>query len=187
MNGQHIGYIRVSSVGQNTDRQLDGVHLDVTYEEKLSGKDTNRPELANMMKAIRSGDTVHVHSMDRLARNMVDLHRLVEEMTGKGATVIFHDENLTFDGATRNSMNELLLGILGSVAQFERSIIKERQAEGIAKAKEKGVYAKHGRKSEITPETIAEIRRRVEAGEPKARIAKDLKISRDSLYRLIKE
>ncbi len=186
MNGQHIGYIRVSSVGQNTDRQLDGIQLNTVYEEKASGKDTNRPELVNMMKAIRSGDTVHVHSMDRLARNMVDLHKLVEQITGKGATIIFHKESLTFDGASRNSMNELLLGILGSVAQFERSIIRERQAEGIAKAKEKGVYEKHGRKAEITPDKVAEIKRRVEAGEPKARIAKDMKISRDSLYRLIK-
>lgn len=185
MTGQHIGYIRVSSAGQNTDRQLDGIQLDVTYEEKVSGKDTIRPELQNLLKAIRSGDTVHVHSMDRLARNMVDLHNLVEQITGKGVTIRFHKENLTFDGASRNSMNELLLGILGSVAQFERALIRERQAEGIAKAKEKGVYAKHGRKAIITPEMVAEIKRRAEAGEPKARIAKDLKISRDSLYRLI--
>jgi DNA invertase Pin-like site-specific DNA recombinase len=186
MNGQHIGYIRVSSAGQNTDRQLDGITLDTSYEEKVSGKDRNRPELANMLKSIRSGDTVHIHSMDRLARNLVDLHNLVEEMTSKGATVIFHKENLTFDGVTRNPMSELLLGILGSVAQFEKSIIKERQAEGIAKAKEKGVYAKHGRKAEITPAMIAELKSRVAAGEPKARIAKSAGISRDSLYRLIK-
>lgn len=186
MSKRNIGYIRVSSAGQNTDRQLDGVALDVIYEEKVSGKDRNRPELQNMLKAITTGDTVHVHSMDRLARNMVDLHHLVEEMTGKGATVLFHKENLTFDGAKRDSYADMLLGILGSVAQFERAIIKERQAEGIAKAKEGGAYAKHGKKPVITQATIDEINRRVEAGEPKARIAKDLKISRDSLYRLLK-
>lgn len=186
MTGQHIGYIRVSSVGQNTDRQLDGIALDVTYEEKVSGKDRNRPELANMLKAIRSGDTVHIHSMDRLARNLVDLCSIVSEITGKGVAVCFHKENLTFNGAKVDPTSELMLGILGSVAQFERSIIHERQAEGIAKAKEKGVYEKHGRKAEITPAMIEEIKKRVAAGEAKAKVAKDMKISRDSLYRLLK-
>jgi DNA invertase Pin-like site-specific DNA recombinase len=187
MNGQHVGYIRVSSVGQNTGRQLDGVTLDVIYEEKLSGKDRNRPELANMLKAIRCGDTVHVHSMDRLARNMVDLCSLVGEITDKGATIIFHKENLTFAGSKADPMAELMLGILGSVAQFERAIIKERQAEGIAKAKENGVYDKHGRKPHITPAMVEDIKRRIDSGEKKARIAKSLGISRDSLYRLIKQ
>lgn len=187
MTGQHVGYIRVSSVGQNTARQLDGVHLDVVYEEKVSGKDRNRPELANMLKAIRKGDTVHVHSMDRLARDLRDLCSLVEEITIKGATVIFHKEGQTFKGAKADPMAELMLGVLGAVAQFERAILKERQAEGISKAKENGVYAKHGKKPTITPAVIAELKRRVAEGEPKARVAKDLGISRDSLYRLLKD
>lgn len=186
MNGQHVGYVRVSSIGQNTDRQLDGIDLDTVYEEKVSGKDRNRPELANMLKAIRSGDTVHIHSMDRLARNLVDLCSIVSEITAKGAAVTFHKEHLTFNGSKVDPTSELMLGILGSVAQFERSIIHERQAEGIAKAKEKGAYAKHGRKAEITPAMIAEIKNRVAAGEPKARVASEMGISRDSLYRLLK-
>jgi len=186
MNSRQIGYIRVSSATQNLDRQLDGITLDVLYEEKISGKDRNRPELENMLKAVTTGDNVHVHSMDRLARDMVDLCNLVSEITRKGAAIIFHKENLTFAGAKADPMSELMLGILGSVAQFERAIIRERQAEGIAKAKERGVYAKHGRKAEITQATIEELKSRVAAGEPKARVAKDLGISRDSLYRLLK-
>jgi len=183
--GRAIGYIRVSSVDQNTDRQLAGIQLDVEYSDKVSGKDRNRPELTNMLKAVTTGDVVHVHSMDRLARNMVDLSQLVKEITDKGATVQFHKENLKFDGSTgkKDHMADLMLGILGSVAQFERAIIKERQAEGIAIAKAAGVYAKHGAKQEMTPERIAELQRRIATGEKKAVIARDMKISRDTLYR----
>jgi len=185
--GRAIGYIRVSSIDQNTDRQLSEIKLDLEYTDKVSGKDRNRPELTNMLKAVTVGDTVHVHSMDRLARNMVDLSQLVKEITDKGANVQFHKENLKFDGSTgkKDHMAELMLGILGSVAQFERAILKERQAEGIAIAKAKGVYAKHGAKQEMTPERIEELKRRVAAGEKKAAIARDLKISRDTLYRYL--
>jgi len=181
---QQIGYVRVSSVDQNTCRQLADITLDVIYEEKVSGKDRNRPELANLLKAVRAGDTVHVHSMDRLARDLQDLLNLVKEINAKGATVTFHKEGQTFTGK-KDSTAELMLGILGAVAQFERSIIKERQREGIEAAKARGAYAKHGKKQEITPEKVAEIKRRIEAGEKKAAIARDLKISRDTLYRYL--
>lgn len=183
--GRTIGYIRVSSVDQNTDRQLPDVQLDVTYEEKVSGKDRNRPELANMIKAVTAGDTVHVHSMDRLARNMVDLVTLVKEITDKGAAIQFHKEQLKFSGDKKDHTAELMLGILGSVAQFERAIIRERQAEGIAAAKARGVYDKHGAKREMTPEKVAELQQRVAAGEKKAAIARDMRISRDTLYRYL--
>lgn len=181
-----IGYIRVSSADQNTARQLDGIELDLTYEEKVSGKDRNRPELENMLKAVTTNDVVHVHSMDRLARSVVDLHQIVKEITSKGASVHFHSEKQEIKSERVDPIAHLLLGILGSVAEFERNIIKQRQAEGIAKAKQAGVYAKHGKRPTITDNLIAELKQRVAAGEPKARVAKELGISRDSLYRLLK-
>ncbi|MBT0663533.1 recombinase family protein [Geobacter pelophilus] len=175
-----VGYIRVSSLTQNIERQLEGIELDEIFTDKLSGKDTERPALQEMIKFVRKGDTVMVHSMDRLARNLADLQNLVEQLTNKGVSVTFVKNSLTFTGED-DPMKKLMLQIMGAVAEFERSIIKERQKEGVQIAKAKGLYK--GRKQEMTPERIAEIKNRIEAGEPKAQIAKDLKISRDTLYR----
>lgn len=182
MNGQHIGYIRVSSVSQNTARQLDGVKLDKVFEDKISGKDTNRPALARCLDHAREGDTLHVHSMDRLARNLDDLRRIVKELTGRSVAVKFHKEGLTFTGDD-TPMATMLLSLMGAVAEFERSMIRERQLEGIAvaKAKGKGVVYK-GRKPSITPEQVIELRQRVAAGENKAALARQFKISRASVY-----
>ncbi|BBU44965.1 transposase [Pseudomonas putida] len=134
-----IGYIRVSSTDQNTARQLDGVTLDQVFTDKVSGSTVERPELALLRRSLRAGDTLHVHSIDRLARSLSDLLGLVEEFRGKGVILRFHKENLTFTGQT-DPMQDLMLSMMGAVAQFERAIIRERQAEGIAKAKEAGVY-----------------------------------------------
>jgi DNA invertase Pin-like site-specific DNA recombinase len=177
--GQRVGYIRVSSIGQNTERQLDGVQIDRCFSEKLSGKDTDRPQLEAMLAFVREGDTVVVHSMDRFARNLDDLRRLVLALTKRGVAVQFCKESLTFTGED-SPMSMLLLSMLGAVAEFERSLIKERQREGIAIAKGKGVYK--GRKPALTPEQAADLRRRVTAGETKAVIARDLNISRETLY-----
>jgi len=182
MSGQQIGYIRVSSVMQNTDRQLEGVKTDITFEDKVSGKDTNRPQLAAMMLHARKGDTVVVHSMDRLARNLDDLRGIVKELTAKGVVVQFKKEGLTFTGED-SPMSNLLLSMLGAVAEFERSLIRERQKEGVQIAKANGAYK--GRKQEMTPERIADIKTRVANKEPKAQIAKALGISRDTLYRYL--
>ncbi|MBJ6800563.1 recombinase family protein [Geomonas propionica] len=182
MSGQHIGYIRVSSVMQNTDRQLEGVKTDITFEDKVSGKDTNRPQLAAMMLHARKGDTVVVHSMDRLARNLDDLRGIVKELTAKGVVVQFQKEGLTFTGDD-SPMANLLLSMLGAVAEFERSLIRERQKEGVQIAKANGAYK--GRKQEMTAERIAEIKLRVANGESKAKVAKDMSISRDTLYRYL--
>lgn len=182
MSGQVIGYIRVSSVMQNTDRQLEGVHTDIDFEDKVSGKDTNRPKLAAMILHARKGDTVIVHSMDRLARNLDDLRGIVKELTAKGVVVQFKKEGLTFTGDD-SPMSNLLLSMLGAVAEFERSLISERQREGVQIAKAKGAYK--GRKQEMSTERIAEIQRRVQEGEPKAQIAKSMGISRDTLYRYL--
>jgi DNA invertase Pin-like site-specific DNA recombinase len=182
MSGQRIGYIRVSSVMQNTDRQLEGVTTDLTFEDKVSGKDTNRPQLIAMMLHARKGDTVVVHSMDRLARNLDDLRSIVKELTAKGVVVKFIKEGLNFTGDD-SPMANLLLSMLGAVAEFERSLIRERQKEGVQIAKAAGAYK--GRKQEMTADRIAEIQRRVQDKEPKAKIAKEMGISRDTLYRYL--
>lgn len=182
-NGQQIAYIRVSSVGQNTARQLDGVALDKTFEDKVSGKDTNRPALQECLDYLREGDTLHVHSMDRLARNLDDLRRMVKELTGRGVAVKFHKEGLTFTGED-SPMATLLLSMLGAVAEFERSLIAERRQEGIAIAKAKGDVYK-GRKPSLSDEKAAELTKRAAAGENKAALAREFGISRATLYTYI--
>ena len=186
MSGKTIGYIRVSSILQNTDRQLDGVPTDKIFEDKLSGKDTNRPQLQSMLEFIREGDTVLIHSLDRLGRSLDDLRSLVNGMVSRGITVKFMKENLTFSARENNIFSELMLNMLASFAQFERSLSKERQREGIQIAKTNGVYKGQGRKQEMTQERISEIKSRIEAGEAKSKIACNMKISRDTLYRYSK-
>ena len=183
MSGQNVGYIRVSSVDQNTARQLDGVSLDKAFEDKASGKDANRPQLVACMNHLREGDTLHIHSMDRLARNVDDLRRIVNELTGRGVVVQFHKEGLSFTGDD-NPMANLLLTMLGAVAQFERELIKERQREGIAVAKTEGKYK--GGKAKLTDEQAAQIRSKAASGEKKAVIAREFGISRETLYQYLK-
>ncbi|MBF6540551.1 recombinase family protein [Nocardia farcinica] len=134
-----LGYVRVSSVDQNTVRQLDGIAVDRMFTDKASGKDTERPELDELIAFVREGDTVFVHSMDRLAHNLDDLRHLVWVLTGKGVRVEFVKESLTFTGED-SPMATLLLSVMGAFAEFERSLILERQREGIAAAKAQGVY-----------------------------------------------
>jgi DNA invertase Pin-like site-specific DNA recombinase len=180
-----IGYIRVSSNSQNTDRQLDGVVLDKTFTEKQSGKSaTDRVELQNCMDYTREGDTLHVHSIDRLARNLADLQGLVARINDKGVAVQFHKESLTFAADSSNPINKLMFQMLGAFAEFERSIIKERQREGIDKALEKGI--KFGAKPKFSDEQIADIKARRVAGESVVNLAKTLNVSRQTIYTLLK-
>jgi len=183
MKGHRLGYIRVSSISQNVERQLDGVKLDERFVDKVSGKDTNRPELVRMLAWARKGDHVIVHSLDRLGRNLDDLRKIVKQLTSKGITIEFKKENLIFSG-DESPMATLLLSVMGAFAEFERSLIKERQAEGIALAKQKGKFK--GRQRSMTDERISEIKRRVGAGEKKAQIARDLGISRETLYQYLR-
>jgi DNA invertase Pin-like site-specific DNA recombinase len=176
---KRIGYIRVSSLDQNAERQLDGVELDKRFTDKASGKDTKRPQLQNALEYLREGDVLVVHSMDRLARNLDDLRKIVLGLTGRGVAVEFEKERLTFSGED-SAMSNLLLSVMGAFAEFERSLIKERQREGIALAKRKGVYK--GRKPSLTAERAAELRRRIQAGEKKAALAREFGISRETLY-----
>lgn len=174
-----VGYQRVSTVDQNTERQLEGVNLDKTFTDHASGKSTDRPELARALEYVREGDTLVVHSMDRLARNLEDLRRVVRELTAKGVAVEFVTERLTFTGDD-SPMNTLLLSMLGAVAEFERSMILERQREGIAIAKTKGVYK--GRKPALTDDQADELAQRLGAGEPVAALAREYGVSRQSIY-----
>lgn len=180
MNGQKIGYIRVSSSDQNTERQLDGLQLDRTFTDKVSGKSTDRPQLQEMLRFVREGDHLFVHSMDRLARNLIDLRQMVQELTKRGVRITFVKEGLTFNGEDA-AMSVLLLSVMGAVAEFERAIIKERQAEGIRIARAKGVY--RGRKAALTDEQIEEVRQKIAAGIPKAKIAREYKCSRETVYK----
>ena len=183
MSGQQVGYVRVSTLLQNTARQLDGVTLDRTFEDKASGKDANRPQLDECMKFLRDGDTLHVHSMDRLARNLDDLRRIVKDLTGRGVAVRFEKEALTFTGEA-SPMANMLLSMLGAVAEFERALILDRQREGIAIAKAEGKYL--GRRSTLTDDQVQSMRSRAAAGEPKAAIARDFGISRETLYQKLR-
>ncbi|GAA4000589.1 recombinase family protein [Comamonas faecalis] len=180
--GQRVGYIRVSSVGQNDARQLEGVALDKVFTDRASGKDTQRPQLQAMLSHVRAGDCVYVHSMDRLARSLGDLEGIVKGLTKRGVAVTFTKQGMTFTGED-SPMNTLLLQLLGAVGQFERELIRERQQEGIAIAKAKGVYK--GRKPSLDAEGVARARAMVAEGIPKARVAAALGVSRSTLYAVL--
>ena len=183
MQGNRIGYVRVSSFEQNPERQLEHVQMDKVFIDKASGKDTNRPQLDALLSFVREGDTVVVHSMDRLARNLDDLRRLVQGLTQRGIRIEFVKEQLTFNGED-SPMANLLLSVMGAFAEFERALIRERQREGIALAKLRGAY--RGRKKALAPERVAELRWRVAAGEQKAKLAREFGISRETLYRYLR-
>lgn len=170
--GQSVGYVRVSSVDRNDARQLDGIALNKTFTDKASGKDTKRPQLQAMLAHVRAGDHVYVHSMDRLARSLSDLEGIVKGLTGRGVAVTFTGDD--------SPMNTLMLQLLEAVGQFERGLILERQREGIAIAKTKGVYK--SRKPSLDDAGKAELRALVAQGMPKAQIAARLGISRTALY-----
>ncbi|MFG2979569.1 recombinase family protein [Streptomyces sp. NPDC048331] len=171
--------MRVSSVDQNTVRQLDGAEVERTFTDKASGKDAARPKLEELIAFVREGDTVLVHSMDRLARNLDDLRRLVRTLTGKGVRVEFVKESLTFTGED-SPMATLLLSVMGAFAEFERALILERQREGIAAAKQRGAYT--GRKPALTDDQARELRERAAAGEQKSALAREFGISRETVY-----
>ncbi len=180
-----IGYVRVSSVDQNPDRQVEDLktqQVEKIFMEKISGKNTDRPELQKMLSFIREGDTLIVHSLDRLACNLADLLTMVQELTDRGVSVVFVNERLSFDaGADASPTSKLMLSMIGAFAEFERSMIRRRQAEGIALAKERGIYK--GRPRSISDETLEKVNALVEQGVPLARATKMVGISRSTVYR----
>jgi DNA invertase Pin-like site-specific DNA recombinase len=177
-----VGYRRVSSASQSLDRQeLEG--CDKVFEEKVTGAKRDRPELNRMMDYIRDGDEVRVHSIDRLARDLRDLQSIIEQINDKDATITFLKEKLTFKpSAQADPFAKLQLHLMGAFAEFERSIIRERQREGIARAKERGVYA--GRKTSIDVDKVKSLHA---SGVGASEIAKALGIGRASVYRLLSQ
>ena len=175
-----VGYVRVSSVDQCVDRQLEGLTFDKTFTDRVSGGTTDRPQLQAMLDYVREGDTIIVHSIDRLARSLSDLLALVETLTAKGVAVSFHKEKLQFTGQD-DSMQKLMLQMMGSFAEFERSMIRERQREGIQAAKKRGQHM--GRPAKTIDKAAYEVLK----GEnlPAVEIAKRLGVSKASLYRWI--
>lgn len=196
--GQRVAYLRVSSAGQNLARQHEAVgQCDQVFTEKQSGKSaTDRPQLQALIRHVRQGDQVVVASMDRLARSVIDLNDIVQQITGdpaehteahpqKGASVEFLKERLTFAPGDVDPMASFQLNMMGAFAQFERELIRQRQADGIAAAKKRGIYK--GRPRTLESDQIRDVRNAALAGTPKAQIARDHGISRSTLYRYLEQ
>jgi DNA invertase Pin-like site-specific DNA recombinase len=175
-----VAYKRVSTVEQKTERQLDGLSFDRVFEDKVSGKDINRPELSAMLDYIREGDELYIHSLDRLGRNTTDLINLMNILREKGVTVIFNKQGLTFKPDASNPMNELMFTMLAAFSQFERELMLERQREGITKAKAEGKYK--GRPATVDKEAI--IKARAEGKSFRA-IAKECKVALSTVQRVL--
>lgn len=173
-----VGYVRVSTVDQNTDRQaIEGVER--TFEDKASAGSTDRPALQECLAFVREGDTVVVWSIDRLARSLKDLQELIERFNAKGVSVEFVTERLTFSANADDPFAKLQLQMLGAIAEFERALIRKRQREGIQKAKQKGVYK--GRKPSIDRDAVLD---RLDAGQTPTAIAREMGIARLTVYRI---
>ncbi|WP_295647937.1 recombinase family protein [uncultured Dietzia sp.] len=183
--GQRVAYVRVSAADQNEARQLEAVgECDRVYIEKQSARSrADRVKLEECIGYLRDGDELVVASMDRLARSLVDLKQIVGEVTAKGASVEFVHERATYAAGAQDPRADLMLSLLGAFAEFERAIIRERQAEGIAIAKGKGKYK--GRKRVLTTEQTGKARARIEAGEGPSAIARELGVGRSTLYRAL--
>lgn len=182
MTGQNIGYIRVSSEGQNTARQLEGIKLDKEFIDTMTGSIRNRPQLEECLNYVRKGDTLHVHSIDRLARNLRDLQEIIDGLVCKDVTVKFHAESLTFTGDD-SPMSKLTLHLMGAFAEFERTITRTRQREGIDTAKKEG---KHLGRPKLDKALSEKIRQLKENGFSVSEISKQMDLSRPSIYKLLK-
>lgn len=179
-----FNYKRVSTIIQSTERQLIDVPCDREYEDKLSGKSRERPQLELMLANLRSGDIVNVHSMDRLARNTRDLLNIVEEIKNVGATIIFHKEHLTFSPDKNDPYQEMMMTMLAAVSSLERALINDRVREGVALAKAKGKYK--GGKNKLSEEQAKEVIELHKNGTAIAKIARQYNVSRTTIYEYLK-
>lgn len=179
----NVGYVRVSSIQQNTERQLDGVKLDKVFTEKVSGKNADRPELKAMLAYIREGDVIHCHELSRLGRNVKDLLEIIDTVKAKGASIDFHKERLTA-GANENAVSKMMLNVLASVAQMEREMMLERQAEGYAAAKAAGRVVGRGNSKNIDRAAIIAD---LQQGKSLRITAKDNGVSLNTVYRVQQE
>lgn len=184
MTGKRLAYIRVSTADQNIARQQDilkDYNIDKYFVDKISGSKLERPELDNLLSYCREDDTVYVCSIDRLARNVKHLYSLVEDLKDKRVNIHFIKENLVFNCNEKTPMSNLLLAVLGAIAEFERELIKERQKEGILIAKKKGKYL--GKQPKLNKEQIDKLvydfkNTRIS----KTALAKKYNLSRKTLY-----
>jgi DNA invertase Pin-like site-specific DNA recombinase len=185
VKGQNVGYVRVSSIEQNTGRQLDGIEVDRIFIDRASGKNTERPKFQEMLNYVREGDRVIVHSMDRFARSLKDLVTEVDQLVKRGIAIQFIKENITFT-AQSSPMDNLMLQLMGAFAQFEREIILERQKEGIKLAASQGKYK--GRIHKLKPEQAEELRKAWREGKYSSKMAlgQAFGISRQAVYRYLK-
>ncbi len=182
MTGKRIGYVRVSTTDQNPDRQLVDVQLDKKFIDYASAINLNRDALQEMLRFVREDDTVFVHSMDRLARTVKDLKEVVITLTQKNVKVKFLKENIEF-GNENSSLSMLMLHLLGAFAEFEHAFILERQMQGISIAKGKGRYK--GRSQKLNSDKIEILRKEMLTRKSKSQIAKELGVSRQTLYKYI--
>ncbi len=180
-----FGYKRVSSENQKTDRQdlPSDIPAENVFEEKVSGRSRkDRAELAAMIRSLRGGDHVYIHSIDRLGRSLIDLTQLVDEMVSKEVTVHFLKENLTFSQERNDITGNLMLQVLGAISEFERNLIRQRQREGIEKAKRAGKY--RGRPTSIDRESVGQL---LKSGLAPAKVARLANIGIASVYRIRRE
>ena len=183
--GKIYAYKRVSTLEQNLDRELPDFKADVVLEEKVSAKDAKRPKLEMLLEVVGKGDEIHIHELSRLARSVQDLIDIVQQVVGKGASIKFHKEGLEFAPDKKaNSFQSLMLNLLGSIAQFERDLMLERQREGISIAKQKGVYK--GRQSRFSEDDFKRIKEQFKETKDKTKLAKKWGISRSYLYQIAK-
>jgi len=175
-------YRRVSTTDQKTDRQLPDQIADREFEDKLSGKDLNRPQLQAMLGMLRKNDIIHVHELSRLGRSLKDLLEIVETVVNTGATILFHKENLRFEPDKNDPFQQLMLNLLSSVAQFERECLLQRQREGISIAKSAGKYK--GKQSKFTTAQVEQIKQEFSQEKNKTELAKKWGISRGYLYKI---
>jgi DNA invertase Pin-like site-specific DNA recombinase len=183
MTGKRIGYIRVSTTDQNPDRQLENVSLDKKFIDYASARSTDRPQLKIMLDFVREDDIVIVHSMDRFARNLKDLKQLVDSLVLRNIQVHFIKENLQFSGEN-SAVSNLVLHLMGAFAEFEYAFIRERQREGVEIAKRLGRFK--GGVKKMTREKIEMLKELIQTRKSKTLIAKELGVSRFTLYRYLK-
>lgn len=181
----NVAYIRVSSVDQNEARQLEalkGYGIEKYYIEKISGKDLNRPKLQEMLEYVREGDTIYIMDFSRISRSVKDLLDLLDRLEAKGVRLVSIKEALD----TKTPTGRLMLTMIGAINEFERANIRERQAEGIAIAKEEGKY-KGRKKKEISPAFIEGYNKYLNRSISKSKLAELLNVSRPTLNKLIEE
>ncbi|MGN0180194.1 MAG: recombinase family protein [Monoglobaceae bacterium] len=179
-----LAYIRVSTIEQNEQRQVEAMQkydIEKWFVEKVSAKDTNRPKLQELLDFAREGDTIHIHDFSRLARSTKDLLDIVELLNSKGVILVSNKENID----TSTPTGKLMLTMIGAINEFERTNLLERQREGIAIAKREKKYK--GRKAITIPNFEEHYKRYLKREITKSELAKELKISRPTLDKLINE